>query len=201
MKRHRAGAARSAQDDITSQLMESSRVLAASASLAPELARAADLMIASLRKKGRIISFGNGGSACDALNFASELVGRYSRNRPPIDAVALTVNPANLTAIANDFGYEEVFRRQLEAHGRKGDVAVAISTSGDSPNVLKAVAAARRLGIATIGLTGKDGGRLKGLVDVPVRVPSSTVARIQEVHITVLQIWASLIEDALHPAP
>ncbi|MBI4676467.1 MAG: SIS domain-containing protein [Elusimicrobia bacterium] len=184
---------------ISAQLRESSRVLAATAGQAPEIARAASILLAALRKGRRIITFGNGGSACDAQNFAAELVGRYARNRPPIDAVALTVNTSNLTAIANDFGYEEVFRRQLAALGRAGDAAVAISTSGDSPNVLLAVSAARRMGIRTIGLAGARGGKLKALVDVCVRVPSDTVARIQEAHITILQIWASIIEDALYP--
>ncbi|MFA6318820.1 MAG: SIS domain-containing protein [Elusimicrobiota bacterium] len=185
--------------NITTQLKESSRVLAAAADLAPESARAAAIMIASLKKKGRIITCGNGGSACDALNFASELVGRYARNRPPLDALALTVNPANITAIANDFGYEEVFSRQLEAHGRPGDTLIAISTSGNSPNVLKAAAAARRMRIAVIGLTGESGGRLKDVSDICVRIPSRTIARIQEAHIAILQIWASIIEDAFFP--
>ncbi|MBI5210716.1 MAG: SIS domain-containing protein [Elusimicrobia bacterium] len=185
--------------NISAQLATSSRVLAATGRRAADIAEAARLMLETLKDGGKIISFGNGGSACDALNFASELVGRYARNRPPIDALALTVNPANLTAIANDFGYPEVFRRQLEAHGKAGDAAVAISTSGDSPNVLLAAEAARRLRIRTIGLTGGSGGKLKGLVDVCVRVPSATVARIQEAHIAILQIWASIIEDALFP--
>ncbi|MBI5623507.1 MAG: SIS domain-containing protein [Elusimicrobia bacterium] len=187
------------KQNIIRQLKESSRVLESAADLAPEIAEAAALMIAALKKGHKIISFGNGGSAADALNFAAELVGRYARNRPPLDALALTVNPSNITAIANDFGYEEVFSRQLEAHGKAGDVAIAISTSGNSPNVLRAAASARRLKIPVIGLTGKDGGKLKAAADLCVKVPSDTIARIQEAHIAILQIWASLIEDAFYP--
>ena len=144
-----------------------------------------------------MLVFGNGGSAADSQHFADELVGRYERNRPPLSALALTVNTSDLTSIANDFGYEEVFARQLEAHARPGDVAVGISTSGNSPNVLKALEAARKLGLKTVGLTGGSGGKLKDAVDLCVCVPSKTVARIQEAHITVLQILCGLVEDAL----
>lgn len=184
---------------ITSQLRDSSRVLAATVKLSPELEKAARALVAAYKRGNKILTFGNGGSACDAQNFADELVGRFERNRPPLPALSLTVNTSDLTSIANDFGYDQVFSRQLEAHARPGDIAVAISTSGNSKNVLKAAASARRLGLLVIGLTGKDGGKLKGLCDVCVRVPSKTIARIQEAHITIIQIWCGIIEDALFP--
>jgi D-sedoheptulose 7-phosphate isomerase len=113
--------------------------------------------------------------------------------------VALTVNTSDLTSIGNDFGFEEVFARQLEAHAKPGDIAVAISTSGNSANVLKAVAAAKKLGLLTLGLSGNSGGKLKGMVDLCVCVPSAKVARIQEAHITIIQSWCGAIEDALFP--
>jgi D-sedoheptulose 7-phosphate isomerase len=184
---------------IARQLEESGRVLARTAELSPLLGRAAEELIACYRRGNKIMTFGNGGSACDAQNFADELVGRFERNRPPLPAVSLTVNTSDLTSIANDFGYNQVFSRQLEAHAKPGDVAVGISTSGNSPNVLKAVETAKRLGLFSIGLSGENGGKLKGLVDLCVLVPSKTVARIQEAHIAVIQIWCGLIEDALFP--
>ncbi len=185
---------------ITSQLRDSSRVLAATAKLSPELEKAARALVAAYKRGNKILTFGNGGSACDAQNFADELVGRFERNRPPLPALSLTVNTSDLTSIANDFGYDQVFSRQLEAHARPGDIAVAISTSGNSKNVLKAAASARRLGLLVIGLTGEDGGKLKGFCDVCVRVPSKTIARIQEAHITIIQIWCGIIEGSLFPA-
>ncbi len=184
---------------IARQLKESSKVLAATARLSRDLDHAAHALVECYRRGNKILSFGNGGSACDAQNFADELVGRFERNRPPLPALALTVNTSDLTSIANDFGYEFVFSRQLEAHARPGDVAVAISTSGNSPNVLRALESARKLGLETIGLTGADGGRLKAMTTHCVRVPSKTVARIQEAHIAVIQIWCGIIEDAMFP--
>ena len=185
--------------DISRQLLESSRTLAAAAGLSALLAEAAAALIDCYRRGNKILTFGNGGSACDAQNFADELVGRFERNRPPLPALSLTVNTSDLTSIANDFGFERVFSRQLEAHAKPGDIAVAISTSGNSPNVLKAVETAKRLGLLTIGLSGESGGKLKGLANLCVCVPSKTVARIQEAHIAIIQIWCGLIEDALFP--
>lgn len=187
------------QKTIISQLRDSAKVLSATAKLAPQLEKAALALVSAYRRGNKIMTFGNGGSACDAQNFADELVGRYERNRPPLPALALTVNSADLTSIANDFGYDQVFSRQLEAHARPGDIAVAISTSGNSPNVLKAAAAARQLGLFTIGLSGQTGGRMKALTDICICVPSSNVARIQESHITIIQIWCGIIEEALFP--
>ena len=184
---------------IIAQLKESAKVLSATAKLAPQLNAAAQDLLRAYRNGGKILTFGNGGSSCDAQNFADELVGRYRRNRPPLPALALTVNQGDLTSIANDFGYEEVFARQLRAHGRPGDVAVAISTSGNSKNVLRAAAAARELGLTVIGLAGRTGGKLKTLCRHCVCVPSDSTARIQEAHITVIQIWCGILEDELFP--
>lgn len=184
---------------ISAQLKEASETMTATAGLAPELDAVAKVLLHCYRNGGKILSFGNGGSSCDAQNFADELVGRYRRNRPPLPALALTVNQGDLTSIANDFGYEEVFARQLRAHARPGDVAVAISTSGNSKNVLKAIAAAKELGVAVVGLTGRTGGRMKAECDHCVCVPSDSTARIQEVHITVIQIWCGILEDELFP--
>lgn len=184
---------------IADQLKESAAVLTATAKLAPEADAVAQDLLKAYRNGGKLLTFGNGGSSCDAQNFADELVGRYRRNRPPLSALALTVNQGDLTSIANDFGYEEVFARQLRAHGRPGDVAVAISTSGNSKNVLKAIDAARELGITVVGLTGRTGGRMKPLCDHCLCVPSDSTARIQEAHITLIQIWCGILEDELFP--
>lgn len=184
---------------IVSQLRDSSRTLAATARLGKELELGAQALVACYKRGNKIMTFGNGGSACDAQNFADELVGRFERNRPPLPALSLTVNTSDLTSIANDFGYENVFSRQLEAHARPGDIAVAISTSGNSKNVLKAVESAKRLNLLVIGLTGKDGGKLKDAADICIRVPNRNVARIQEAHITIIQIWCGIIEDTLFP--
>jgi D-sedoheptulose 7-phosphate isomerase len=184
---------------ISAQLKDSAKTLTACVKLAPEIDAIAKDLLRAYRNGGKILTFGNGGSSCDAQNFADELVGRYRRNRPPLPALALTVNQGDLTSIANDFGYEEVFARQLRAHARPGDVAIAISTSGNSKNVLKAIAAAKELGVAVIGLSGRTGGKMKRLCDRVVCVPSDSTARVQEAHITVIQIWCGILEDELFP--
>jgi len=184
---------------IASQLRESSRTLAAAARLTPEIAAAAALLLAAYRKGRQALVFGNGGSAADAQHFAAELVGRFERDRRALPALALTVNTSDLTAISNDYGYAQVFTRQLEAQARPGDVAVAISTSGNSANVLEAAAAARRRKLTVIGLTGAGGGRLKDLCDVCVQAPSTVTARIQEVHTAVIHAWCAAIETGLFP--
>jgi D-sedoheptulose 7-phosphate isomerase len=184
---------------IASQLRESSHTLAAAARLSPEIAAAAELLLAAYRQGRKALIFGNGGSAADAQHFAAELVGRFERDRPALPALALTVNTSDLTAIGNDYGYDQVFVRQLEAQARPGDVAVAISTSGNSANVLKTAAAARHRKLAVIGLTGASGGRLKQLCTVCVRAPSTDTARIQEVHAAVIHAWCAAIETGLFP--
>jgi D-sedoheptulose 7-phosphate isomerase len=161
--------------------------------------RAAALLIETLESGGKVLTFGNGGSAADAQHFADELAGRFDRERPALPALALTANTSDLTAIGNDYGFDHVFARLIQAHGREGDLAIGISTSGNSPNVLKAVEEARGRGLRTLGLTGKGGGKLAGCVDVPIVVPSAVTARIQETHITVLHVLCELIDDALYP--
>jgi D-sedoheptulose 7-phosphate isomerase len=163
---------------------------------AETVAEAARTMRAALDRGGTVFFFGNGGSATDAQHAAEELVGRFSREvvRTGLRAVALTADSAVLTAVANDFGYAEVFARQVEALGRKGDVAVGITTSGASANVNHALARARELGLATVALTGRDGGETGRLVDVHVNVPHDEPARVQEVHRTILHVLCGLIE-------
>ena len=187
------------EDRVRSELIESARITEASAAQAAALARMGELLVIAYRRGNKLLSFGNGGSACDAQNFADELVGRYERNRPPLPAIALTTNTSDLTSIANDFGFETVFERQLEAHAKPGDVAVAISTSGNSPNVLRAAQKAKTLGLVVLGLSGETGGKLRPLCDVCFCVPSRRVARIQETHIAVIQILCGIVEGALFP--
>lgn len=157
----------------------------------------ATAMIATFRRGGKVLFFGNGGSATDAAHLAAEFVGRYRRERPPLPALALATDIAAITCIANDYGFDELFARQVRAHGRRGDIAVGISTSGNSPNVLKGIAAARDAGLVTVGWTGGSGGALAGLVDHPFIVPSAVTARIQESHITLGHVLCELVEDTL----
>jgi len=144
-----------------------------------------------------VLVFGNGGSAADAQHMAAELVGRLERERPAIAAVALSTDTSILTAVANDYGFDRVFARQIDALGRAGDVALAISTSGTSKNVLAGAAAARERGLTVIALTGRDGGQLARRADVHVNVPVADTARAQEVHRTLLHILCELVETGL----
>ena len=158
------------------------------------IAAAAELMAACLQSGGKILTCGNGGSLCDAQHFAEELSGRYRQNRRALAAIALT-EASHMTCVANDFGFEFVFSRFVEALGRPGDVLLAISTSGNSPNILRAAEAARELGMRVVSLTGKDGGQLAALSDVEIRAPHSGYAdRIQEIHIKAIHIIIQLIE-------
>jgi D-sedoheptulose 7-phosphate isomerase len=158
------------------------------------LVRAANLISDSLQRGGKLLLFGNGGSASDAAHIAAEFVGRFQRDRRALPAISLSDNLSTLTAIANDFGFEHVFARQLRGLGAAGDVAIAISTSGASANVLAGVEAARELGVATIGLTGGDGGALADAVDLCLRVPADNTARIQEGHILIAHVLCELTE-------
>ena len=169
----------------------------AHASAGPAVLAAVDVLLEALRSGRTVMACGNGGSAADAQHFAAELTGRFARERRAWPALALTTDTSALTAIGNDYGFDRVFARQVEAHGRQGDVLVAMSTSGNSPNVLAAVEAARARGVKTIGLTGTDGGALGRVVDVHLNVPSPTTARIQEVHITLLHVLCDLVEQEL----
>ena len=158
------------------------------------IAAAAELIAASLKNGGKVLTCGNGGSLCDAQHFAEELSGRYRQNRRALAAIALT-EASHMTCVANDFGFEFVFSRFVEAIGRPGDVLLAISTSGNSPNILRAAETARELGMTVVSLTGKDGGTLAGLSDVEIRAPHAGYAdRIQEIHIKAIHIMILLIE-------
>ena len=169
---------------------------------ADALARAVELVGDALAAERKVLLFGNGGSAADAQHIAAEFVGRFARERRALPALALTTDTSALTAIANDYGYEHVFARQVHALGVAGDVALAISTSGRSPNVLRAVEACRERGVRTIGLTGGDGGPLATMVDVSLRVSASThSARIQETHILVGYVICELVDHRLFGAP
>jgi D-sedoheptulose 7-phosphate isomerase len=169
------------------------RFFAGNASLLLEVG---ERMAASLRGGGRVLAFGNGGSAADAQHLAAELVGRYRSERRALAALALTTDASVVTAVSNDMGYEQVFRRQIEAHGRKGDVALGISTSGRSPNVVEGLRAARERGLVTVGLTGNGGGVVAGLVDHLIDVPHPDTQRIQEVHAMVVHVLCQAVEEA-----
>jgi D-sedoheptulose 7-phosphate isomerase len=157
---------------------------------------AAEVMIEALGRTGRVLAFGNGGSAADAQHFAAELVGRFQRERRGLAALALSTDTSVLTSIANDYGYDRIFGRQIEALGQSGDVAMAISTSGNSPNIRQAVETAQRMGLITIALTGSDGGVIGRLAQIHINVPESSTARVQEVHRTVIHAVCDLIEQA-----
>jgi D-sedoheptulose 7-phosphate isomerase len=173
------------------------QALAEDGDLLRTLLAVADRLVEALRAGRRVFWFGNGGSAADAQHLAAELVGKYRLERRALPAVALTVNTSSLTSIANDSSFDQVFSRQLEALGQAGDVAVAISTSGRSANIVAGVEAAKRLGMLTVGLTGGDGGRLKALVDYCLAVPADETPRIQEVHLLIGHILCELVESAL----
>ena len=171
--------------------------LAAIEGLSDDLGWAADLIAHTFADGGRLLVCGNGGSAADAQHIAAEFVGRYLKERAPYSAIALSTNTSALTAIGNDYGFDEVFARQVHAHGRPGDVLLAISTSGTSPNVLAAVAAAREVGMKVIALSGRDGGTLIDDCDVCLVVPVDSTPRIQETHILLAHVLCELVEDAL----
>lgn len=167
------------------------------AALRPQLLRAAEVLIACYRGGGKAIFCGNGGSAADAQHLAAEFLGRYLLERRPLPALALHANTSALTAIANDYGYEQVFSRQLEALARPGDVLVGLSTSGNSASVVEALQVARRLGLTSIALTGAGGGRLAPLADILLAVPSTETPRIQENHILIGHCLCQAVEQAL----
>ncbi len=160
------------------------------------LVSAADLVVASLKAGGKLLVFGNGGSALDAQHVASELVNRFERSRVALAALALTTDTSVVTSIANDDAFERVFARQIEALGRQGDVAFGISSSGRSPNIVAGLQTARRRGLGTMALTGRDGGSVGTAADVHVNVPSTSAARVQEVHRTLLHVLCDLVERA-----
>jgi D-sedoheptulose 7-phosphate isomerase len=166
---------------------------------ATPLFEAAAAIVKAVSAGGQLLVFGNGGSAADAQHTAAELVGRLERDRAAIAAIALSTDTSVLTAVANDYGFDRVFARQIEALGRRGDVALAISTSGASRNVLAAVETARAAGLVVVALTGRDGGALGRAADIHVNVPEPDTARVQEVHRTLLHILCELVERELAP--
>lgn len=164
---------------------------------APVIVAIAELIVATFQRGGKVLLCGNGGSAADAQHIAAEFVSRFRRERRGLPAIALTTDTSILTAIGNDYGFERVFARQVEALGQPGDTVIGISTSGASPNIIAAMRAAREGGMATVGLTGAAGGSLVHHVDVCLRVPSHNTARIQEVHITVAHAICEIVERTL----
>lgn len=182
-----------------SKTLDNFNRMAADVALKDEIVRAVELCLASLRSDGKILFAGNGGSAADAQHWAGELVSRFYYDRPGLPAIALTTDTSILTAIGNDYGYDYTFARQVEALGRRGDVLVVISTSGNSPNILCAAQAARDRGIYVIGFTGQGGGKLAPLCDVCFRIPSDETPRIQEGHEFIGHLLCALIEAEMYP--
>ena len=158
------------------------------------IAKVSEILVYALKQGNKALLFGNGGSAADAQHIAAELVGRFAFDRPALPALALSVNSSCVTAIGNDYGFDRVFSRQLEALARPGDIAIGISTSGNSPNIIHAMSAARKMGLLTIALTGSTGGDLRKSVDHCIRVPSNETPRIQECHILIGHIVSELVE-------
>ncbi|ORT50586.1 phosphoheptose isomerase [Vibrio sp. qd031] len=188
------------QDLIRGELSEAATVLNDFLSDDHNLAqieKAAKAIADSFKQQGKVLSCGNGGSHCDAMHFAEELTGRYRENRPGYPGIAIS-DPSHLSCVSNDFGYDFVFSRYVEAVGSQGDVLFGLSTSGNSVNIIKAIEAAKAKGMTTIALTGKDGGKMAGLADIEIRVPHFGYAdRIQEVHIKIIHIVIQLIEKEM----
>ena len=183
---------------IKQQLLESAEVKRLVAeNLTDKIAQAAQMIIDSYRNDGKLILFGNGGSAADAQHLAGEMVGRFLKERAALPAIALNTNTSILTALGNDYDFDVIFARQLEAWAKKGDVVIGISTSGNSKNVLKGIERAKSLNARTIGLTGRGGGELAKIVHLALIVPSDETPRIQETHITIGHILCSIVEQTL----
>jgi len=188
------------EDKIKAIWNEHLEVARALPHLAPDVAKAAEMIRASLAAGGKLLLAGNGGSAADAQHIAAELTGRFLRERKPLPAIALHANSSALTAIGNDYGYEQVFARELAAHARPGDVLLAISTSGGSKNILRAIEEAREKKVAVIGMTGESGGAMRTACDLCLCVPSKSTARIQEMHIMIGHTICELLEEGMTQA-
>ncbi len=185
-------------DDIQQLFDQSADLIRRSGvQLADRISQAADIVVAAFQSGGGVFVFGNGGSAADAQHIAAELVGRFRRQRQALRAEALTTDTSAITAIANDFGFDNIFARQLAGKGAAGDVAIAISTSGNSPNILAGLATAKELGIKSIVLTGRGGGKCAPLADVLLDVPSTDTPRIQETHEVIYHVLCELVESAM----
>lgn len=192
MEDFQKGVIRSIEESIAAKqrLLGNAEVVAA-------IAGVSQVLIEALQKGNKVLLFGNGGSAADAQHIAAELVGRFAFDRPALPALALSVNTSCVTAIGNDYGFEFVFARQIEALGRAGDVAIGISTSGNSLNVIKALSAARKMGLHTVALTGCTGGKMKDAADYCMCAPSNETPRIQECHILIGHIISELVERTI----
>ena len=185
------------QDRVLDHFRESIDTKQRAEALAPAIVRAAQAMSVSLSNDGKVLSCGNGGSAADAQHFSGELLGRFERERAGLAAVALTTDTSTLTAVANDYAFDDIFAKQVVALGRRGDVLLAISTSGNSPNVLRAIHAAHEAGMTIVALTGRDGGDIAEALapdDIEIRAPSERTCRIQETHILVIHCICDLID-------
>jgi DnaA initiator-associating protein len=190
-------------EQIKANFTESIQTKIAAGEVLPEaIDRAAKMMVEALIRGNKILSCGNGGSAGDAQHFSSELLNRYERDRPSLPAMALTTDSSTITSIANDYSYDEIFSKQVRALGQSGDILLAISTSGNSRNVINAMEAALSRDMTIVSMTGKDGGEMAGLLgenDVEIRVPSNRTARIQEVHLLIIHNLCECIDDSLFP--
>jgi len=193
-----------AAKDVQAAIRDTGRLLetmAADAALCETTAQAVALVVTALQAGRKLLLCGNGGSAADAQHWAGELVSRFYYDRPGLPAIALTTDTSILTAIGNDYGYDRVFSRQVEALGQQGDVLFAISTSGNSKNVIAAIDAARARGIAVVGFTGASGGAMAGLCDLCIRIPSPSTPRIQEGHEVLGHAICAMVEAAIFPRP
>jgi D-sedoheptulose 7-phosphate isomerase len=188
--------AQRARQSIETSIAAKQRLLE-DAGLISTVAEVSKILVEAMEKGNKLILFGNGGSAADAQHIAAEFVGRFAFNRPPLPALALSVNTSCLTAIGNDYGYELTFSRQVEALGKSGDVAIGISTSGNSPNVLHGLAAAKKMGMPTVAFAGGTGGKMKGAADYLLCAPSNDTPRIQECHILIGHIISELVEATI----
>lgn len=185
-------------EDITDQLRQLARAAEELCGSAPVIEEAARLCLRALRSGHKVMFCGNGGSAAQAQHLAAELVGRYKLNRPALPALSLTVDTSNITAIANDYAFEEIFARQLEGIGREGDVLIGLSTSGNSRNVLLAFEQARRMGITTIAFVGSNGGEMLRSADFTLAVPAASSAHIQELHLAAGHLVCDYVESTLY---
>lgn len=184
--------------EITSQLAAHRDVIGRiEREMPPLIAGMATLMVETFKSGGKLLVMGNGGSAADAQHFVAEIVGRFKMERRGLPAIALSTDTSILTAIGNDYGFDRIFHRQVEALALAGDLVVGISTSGNSPNVLQALKLAREKGCRTVGLLGKDGGSIKGLCDLALIVPTDDTPRVQEGHITIIHIVCDLLEKSM----